>query len=954
MLLETTTRRVGGAFETGLLWKADNTRFPSSYNMAYRRLCSLERRLKKDTVLYERVREQIRDYEAKQYAHKATHEELSTTSLDQCWYLPLGIVVNPKKPNKLRMIWDAAATVDGVSLNTALLKGPDFLASLPAVIGNFRVFRYVLTGDIKEMFHRFFTRPEDRQFQRLLFREQPHQEPVTYVMDVAIFGAACSPTEAIVRRHYVNDYLDSFGTIEEAVEIGRQVKSIHAEGGFELRNFLSNDATIAARVGDESQEAEKSISVEKDDRIESVLGMKWIPSSDTFTFTVCLRDNLRHVLEESHVPTKREVLRTVMSFFDPMGLISFFVIHGRILMQDIWATGIGWDDLIDGKSWLQWKKWIELISELSTLRIPRCYFEGATEESYCKLQIHVFVDASQSAYACAVYFRVETPEGPAVSLVMAKSKVAPLKVLTIPRLELQAAVLGTRLLNNVITMHALKATKRVLWTDSNTVLAWIRSDQRRYHQYVGFRIGEILSMTDVDEWRKVPTKENVADDATKWGNGPAVRSGNRWFQGPEFLRQSEDNWPGGSELIEPTQEELVALNVHDEAMEPALVDVNRFSKWEKLHRSMAYVHRFVQNIQRSRQNEARLIGLLTQEELRSAEKSLWIQAQMECFTLESQMLHKSKGKPEAVHVTLPKSSTLHKLLPFMDETGVIRARSRLGYADWIPSHIKYPTIVNEMRQLYEIQKLRSVVFKVSQDCLPCKIRRAAARPPPMAPLPKVRVTPYIRPFTFVGVDFFGPVLVKVGRSVVKRWVSLFTCLTIRAVHLEVVHSLSKESCVMAVRRFVSRRGAPSEIFSDNGTNFVGASNQLKQEMDDLNQHLASTFTNTTTRWSFNPPGAPHMGGVWERMVRSVKVALGGILEAQRRPDDEILETVVIEAEVMINSRPLTYIPLESDAQEFLTPNHFLLGSSTGVKQQTVLPTDYQATLLNGWKFVQHL
>ncbi|XP_062714154.1 uncharacterized protein LOC134290937 [Aedes albopictus] len=513
-------------------------------------------------------------------------------------------------------------------------------------------------------------------------------------MDVAIFGAACSPSspqyiknlnakdfeavysradEAIVRRHYVDDYLDyldSFGAVEEVVEIGRQVKSIHAaESGFELRNFLSNDTTIAARVGDESQEAEKRISVEKDDRIESVLGMKWIPSSDTFTFTVCLHDNLRHVLEESHVPTKREVLRTVMSFFDPMGLISFFVIHGCILMQAIWATGISWDDPIDGKSWLQWKKWIELISELSTLRIPRCYFEDATEESYCKLQIHVFVDASQSAYAYAVYFRVETPEGPAVSLVMVKSKVAPLKMLTKPQLELQA---GTRLHNSVITVHTLKATKRVLWTDSNTVLAWIRSDQRRYRQYVGFRIGEILSMTDADEWRKVPSKENVADDATQWGNGPAVRSGNRWFQGPEFLRQSEDNWPGGSERNEPTQEELMALNVHDEAVEPALVDVNIFS-------------------------------------------------------------------------------------------------------------------------------------------------------------------------------------------------------------------------------------------------------------------------------------VPHMGGVWERMVRSMKVAIGGILEAQRRPDDEVLETVIIEAEAMINSRPLTYIPLESDVQESLTPNHFLLGSSNGVKQQPVLPTDYQATLRNGWK-----
>ncbi|XP_062716216.1 uncharacterized protein LOC134291880 [Aedes albopictus] len=583
MLLQTTTKRIGNAFETGLLWKADDVRFPNSYRMAYKRLCSLERRLNQDSMLYERVRQQVRDYELKQYAHKATQHELSTTGADQCWYLPLGIVLNPKKPNKLRMIWDAAAKVDGVSLNSALLKGPDYLTSLPAVIGKFRLYQFALTGDIREMFHRFFIRPQDRQFQRFLFRDHPKLEPVTYVMDVAIFGAACSPssaqyiknlnamdfvakypraTEAIIHRHYVDDYLDSFGTFEEAVRVGREVKAIHAEGGFEIRNFLSNDSTIATLVGDESPEAEKNICVEKDERIESVLGMKWIPSSDTFTFTISLRDNLLHVLEQSHVPTKREVLRTVMSFFDPLGLISFFLIHGRTMMQDIWATGIEWDDPLTEEVLVQWKQWINLIPRLSTLRIPRCYLTGARENSYSKLQIHAFVDASQSAYACAVYFRVETLEGPVVSLVAAKSKVAPLKMLTIPRLELQAAVLGSRLLNSVITMHALPVAKRVLWSDSNTVLAWIRSDQRRYHQYVGFRIGEILSMTDVNEWRKVPTKENVADDATKWGTGPDIRSESRWFQGPAFLKQPEESWPSEIEQINVTEEELLSCNLH--------------------------------------------------------------------------------------------------------------------------------------------------------------------------------------------------------------------------------------------------------------------------------------------------------------------------------------------------------------------------------------------------------
>ncbi|XP_062705334.1 uncharacterized protein LOC134287482 [Aedes albopictus] len=317
----------------------------------------------------------------------------------------------------------------------------------------------------------------------------------------------------------------------------------------------------------------------------------------------------------------------------------------------------------------------------------------------------------------------------------------------------------------------------------------------------------------------------------------------------------------------------------------------------------------------------------------------------------------------------------------MDQNGILRKRSRLGAASWIPDEAKYPTIlprdhrisllitdwfhrcfrhanretiVNEMRQKFEIPKLRSLIAKVSRGCMECRIRSAVPRSPPMAPLPEARVTPFVRPFTFVGIDYFGPVLVRVGRNNCKRWIALFTCLTIRAVHLEVVHNLTTESCVMAIRRFVSRRGSPAEIYSDNGTNFHGADNQLKREIEERNHHMATVFTNSKTRWMFNPPGAPHMGGVWERMVRSVKVAVGTILETQRRPDDEVLETVIIETEAMINCRPLTYIPLESAEQEALTPNHFLLGSSSGVKQLPVESVNFRSTLRSGWKLAQLL
>ncbi|XP_058456470.1 uncharacterized protein LOC131433879 [Malaya genurostris] len=224
----------------------------------------------------------------------------------------------------------------------------------------------------------------------------------------------------------------------------------------------------------------------------------------------------------------------------------------------------------------------------------------------------------------------------------------------------------------------------------------------------------------------------------------------------------------------------------------------------------------------------------------------------------------------------------------------------------------------------------------------------------MSPLPAVRLTPHIRAFSYTGVDYFGPMQVKQGRCLVKRWVALFTCLTIRAVHLEIVHSLTTQSCVMAIRRFISRRGSPLVFYSDNGTCFKGASNMLSEQIQTLHKNCAASFTNARTSWYFNPPSAPHMGGCWERMVRSVKAALSAITEYSRYPTDEVLETVVLDAESMVNSRPLTYIPLEDENQEALTPNHFLLYGAQGVVQpKTAFVTD-GVTLRDSWKLTQYL
>lgn len=196
----------------------------------------------------------------------------------------------------------------------------------------------------------------------------------------------------------------------------------------------------------------------------------------------------------------------------------------------------------------------------------------------------------------------------------------------------------------------------------------------------------------------------------------------------------------------------------------------------------------------------------------------------------------------------------------------------------------------------------------------------------MAPLPVQRVNPQLRPFCSVGVDYLGPVEVSVGRRKEKRWIALFTCLAVRAVHLEVVHSMTTESCLMAIRRFVCKRGSPDEFFSDNGTNFKGASNEMDKSLKQIDRECAEHIISPRIKWNFIPPSTPHMGGVWERMVKSVKQAMK-VMDDGRKLTDEVLLTTLSEAEDMINTRPLTYLPQDSEV-EAITPNHFLRGAVT--------------------------
>ncbi|XP_062556700.1 uncharacterized protein LOC134221526 [Armigeres subalbatus] len=584
-----------------------------------------------------------------------------------------------------------------------------------------------------------------------------------------------------------------------------------------------------------------------------------------------------------------------------------------------------------------------------------------------------------AAYAAAAYFRIVDRGTVRCTLVASKTKVAPLKQLSVPRLELQAAVIGTRLMKTIASSHTLRIKRKILWTDSNTVLAWLRADQRRFHQFVAFRVGEILESTDVNDWRKVPSKWNVSDEATKWGNGPDASEESRWLRGPSFLYQDEAEWPGHKEEEWSTAEEMRNIITIHRCSVTGTVQFERFSKWERLVQAMGYVRRFLNNCLRKRNNLPCLTSKnLCSKELQEAEIMVLKLVQLEVYPQEFAVLEALQKDSSHHPKQIEKKSRIYKLNPFIGADGLIRKDGRIGAAPAVADDAKFPvilpkdhyvtmliidgyhrkfahanneTIVNELRQRFHVSEIRVAVGKVAKSCTLCKVRKAVPRPPRMGPLPEARLTPYIRAFTFTGLDYFGPVTVRVGRTNVKRWAALFTCLTTRAIHLEVAFTLSTESCKLAIRRFIARRGAPLEIYSDQGLNFQGARKELREEIRKLNQELASTFTNAATQWKMNPPYAPHMGGIWERLVRSVKLALAA-METSRNPDDETFQTALTEAESIVNTRPLTYLPLDSAESEALTPNHFLLLSSNGVCQPVANPVEVKSTLRANWNHVR--
>ncbi|XP_021951196.1 uncharacterized protein LOC110848321 [Folsomia candida] len=978
-ILEKTVNLIPGQdrYEIGHLYKDEDPSLVNSKPMAESRLSCAEKKMDRNRAAGSAHVEKINEYIMKGYARKLDPCEVNNNE-PKAWYLPHFVIDKPHKPGKYRLVFDATAKIHGKSLNDYLLTGPDLLNSLASVIIKFRQNQIGFSGDIRDMFHQVRVRKEDLASQRFLWRGWDREKkPDIYQMEVLIFGGTSSPTStifvthknadahreeypeaavAIKTKHYMDDYLDSKSTVKDAIQIIQGVTEVHRRGGFEITGWVSNSEELIKLIPEEHRgERMKNFDSDAGNKVERVLGLHWDTTEDCWSFPINFKKMQSQVINGETHPTKRQILGVVMSIFDPIGLIAHYTVKGKMLLQAVWRSGYGWDDEITGECLDNWKIWIQELESIKNLKIPRCYATFNCEES--EVELHVFCDASELAYAAAAYFRIDNGRTIETSLVMAKSRVAPLKSISIPRMELMAAVMGTRLGFTVKKELEFETKRTVYWSDNKTVLCWIRAvDTRRYKQFVAHRVGEILESTEGSDWKWVPTLENVADDATR--NTPSDLTSNaRWFRGPEFLCQEKETWPAeGSGPLNRDEDESEDIEVKTGFLglvresDTYLPNSDRFN-FMKLLRITAYMLRFIERV-KNPATSVKYRQAVTPTELAAAEKIWWRKCQKDSFPTEVQLLQDNvdlwKSK-QANH------SRLLRLSPIMDEDGIIRLRGRIDQALCIGWDTKQPVILddkhpfvirmidyyhrahqhqgqeavfNDLRRRYWILGMRSAVKKSWIRCNRCKLNRAKPSFPEMGALPPCRVAAYEAPFTYTGLDYFGPVEVIVGRSVQKRWVALFVCMTSRAIHVEIARRIDTDEAINALRKFMSIRGQPRCILSDNGTNFRGADGELKKAIVEWkHQQIEEFLLPKGVEWKFIPPQSPHMGGNWERMVKTV---LKNSLRC-RKPTDEVFEVYVKEAADIVNSSPLSHVSTDADDPRSLTANDLLRPGSGNVE-----------------------
>lgn len=987
-----------------LPFRSPRQRLPNNRDYAHRRLSSLRRTLEKRPKMKAQYLEFMEKLLVNQHAEVAP----PLPEGQECWFLPSFGVYHPRKPEQIRVVFDSSAPFEGISLNDVLLTGPDLNNSLLGVLLRFRKELVAVTADIQHMFHCFVVREDHRDYLRFLwYRDNnPSNDIIDYRMRVHVFGNSPSPAVAIYglrraakqgetefgsdtrqyveRDFYVDDGLKSFSTEAEAICVIKRAQEMLAASNLRLHKIASNRPAVIEAFPPEDRAKEiKDLNLLTDDLpLQRSLGVSWNIATDTFTFQIS---------DDEKPYTRRGVLSMVNSLYDPLGFLAPVTIRGRLLLRELSKQAEDWDTPLPDDMEGEWKTWKTSLQDLQELRIPRPYSSFSLSDAQDK-ELFVFSDASVQAISAVAYLKLTTEDGKSeVSFVFGKARLAPQPEITVPRLELCAAVLAIEIAELVVEEMDLKFDRITYYTDSKVVLGYIHNQARRFYVYVNNRVQRIRQSSSPEQWRYVPTEHNPADHGSR-SVAAASLSTTTWFSGPAFLQNSSLHFSEPTvtfDLINPLSDTeirpLITTSVPEVSTDLMSTErFERFSAWSTLMTSVARLihiaHSFAQPTPDNACHGWHICRTgPTEEELERAKILVIKSVQHECFLKELNCIARGQN--------LPSQSSLRKLRPVVDSSGLLRVGGRITQSELgmdetnpiiIPGRHHLATLL--VRQHHDAVKhqgrhftegaIRAAGFWIIGvkrciasflfHCVTCRKLRGKTEHQQMADLPAERLQA-APPFTYVGVDIFGPWEVvsrrtRGGHANSKRWAALFCCMCTRAVHIEVVESMSASSFINALRRFFAIRGPAKQIHSDRGTNFIGACHELNMDASSCSSVSVEKYLQKQQcKWVFNPPHSSHMGGVWERMIGIARRILDCMLlqNGPSRLTHEVLTTFMAEVTAVINSRPLIPVSSDPEAPLILTPA-VLLTQKTGIPPSP--PGDFRKVelLKEEWKRVQGL
>jgi len=759
---------------------------PNNKKMAVSRLQCLEKRMKGNERYRKHYTAFINEIIDRGYAEEAPEKPRGS-----CYYIPHHGVYHAKKEDKIRVVFDCSARFNGTALNDLLLKGPDLTNGLIAVLCRFRQHQVALTCDIEKMFYQFRVSERDRDYLRFLWWKDgdTQRQPDEFRMTVHLFGAASSPgcanfglrylaeqckndlplgCQFVSRNFYVDDGLTSVPSIVDGTRLVKEVTELCSRGGLRLHKFASNNSHLMETIPtSERATGVKDLGIDSQNtQMERVLGMRWNVESDTFSFKISLAKK---------PTTRRGILSTVASLYDPLGLVAPVTLNGKKILQEMCRSGMKWDDEISEELRPRWEPWYGELYQLENIEIARCYYPADFGE-ICTVELHHFSDASTMGYGQCSYLRFVNQNGDVhCSLVFAKARVAPTKIVTIPRLELTAAVVSVKVSSMLKAEFGYENIQEFFWTDSQVVIGYINNEARRFHTFVANRVQLIRQRTSPDQWNYVASADNPADYASR-GLSVTHHCMSNWFRGPKLLWEKKVKFQSiQPDLVnsDPEVKSCSLLVMKQDASNPVLVRLEKFSSWLIVRRVIARLLR--------RTTGDKNASVSTVEERHNAEVHVLKMLQQQEF---GHKISLSKQK-----TSLPRNSHLYALDPILVDD-VLRVGGRLRNATSsfevrhpaiLPrnSHITklivshYHSITKHSGKGMTLNAVRANGFWVINGakvvssfifrCVECRRKRRPVEEHRMADLPADRVTATAA-FTHTGMDRFGPVVVKEGRK----------------------------------------------------------------------------------------------------------------------------------------------------------------------------------------------